>query len=456
MINQRLFLLACALVAPAPFVAAQEFGVVQAQGLGVLQELNTCDYLGVPGMTLASDTHCLQLRGGVSYELELGQFRDEVVIARTSHDTKLPVGLYGVDWNTKVKTWLKLVDVSETDFGPSRAVIQIGTEEEQKFWGSAVGYTTDGPMASSRGSNELKIDEAFVEIGDATKLMIGKKGSVAIFGNDRPFNYLGLFNTSSYEGGGVGIDNDSEKIGGHVVHATSRLNNQWTISGGIEAIGSDTGGTGVASIAYNRDGLSGHLTGLLFDLSSADRSWMLHSGASAYFDGFSLRSAVAYHANAKHDGIDRIDAMASAEGRFRSLTFAVSSELIHDGTLFATNFIDYGFGASVGFPLHRYVSGNVGTRAFIDGRTGLVTGQVAGQVNAVMTEVFAVGAEAGVYFGSKIAEQKVAGAFHNDVVGYVGAHVNVTPGGGVTGHLKGEFNTEGGYKLTVRAGKEFK
>jgi hypothetical protein len=444
----RLFLCTVALSAQASLAGAQEFGV--------LQELNTCDYLGVPGMTLASDSHCLQLRGGVSYELEIGRFRDEVVIARTSHDTKLPVGLYGVDWNTKVKTWLKLVDISETDFGLARAVIQLGNEEEQKYWGSAVGYTAEGPMASSRGSNELKVDEAFVEVGDTTKLMVGKKGSVAIFGNDRPFNYLGLFNTSSYEGGGVGIDNDSEQIGGHVVHASARLNDQWTIAGGIEAIGSKSGGTGVASVGYNRDGFSGHLTGLLFDLSSSDRSWMLHSGASAYFDGFSLRSAVAYHANANNDGVDRIDAMASAEGRFRNLNLAVSSEMIHDGPLFGTNFIDYGFGASVGFPLHKYVSGNVGGRLFIDGRTGLTTAQVAGQVNAVMTEVFSVGAEAGVYFGSKIAAQKLAGAFQGDLIGYAGGHVNVTPGGGFTGHLKGEFNTEGAYKLTVRTGKEFK
>jgi hypothetical protein len=444
----RLFLISVALSANVASAGAQDFGV--------LQELNTCDYLGVPGMTLASDSHCLQLRGGVSYELELGLFRDEVVIARTSNDTKLPVGLYGVDWNTKVRAWLKLIDVSETDFGPARAVIQLGSEEEQKFWGSAVGYTNDGPTASSSGSNELKVDEAFVELGDATKLMVGKKGSVAIFGNDRPFNYLGLFNTSSYEGGGVGIDNDSEQIGGHVMHATSRLNDQWTIAGGLEAIGSKTGGTGVASVAYNRDGFSGHLTGLLFDLSSGDRSWMLHSGASAYFDGFSLRSAVAYHANAKHDGVDRIDAMASAEGRFRGLNFALSSELIHDGPLFGTNFIDYGFGGSVGFPLHKYVSGNVGARAFIDGRTGLVTAQVAGQVNAILTEVFSVGGEAGLYFGSKFAELQAAGTLGDDVVGYVGGHVNVTPGGGLTGHVKGELNTEGAYKVTVRSSKEFK
>ena len=37
------------------------------------------------------------------------------------------------------------------------------------------------------------IDEAYVAIGGATVLSAGKKGSILNFGDDAPFNWLGLF-----------------------------------------------------------------------------------------------------------------------------------------------------------------------------------------------------------------------------------------------------------------------
>ena len=46
-----------------------------AADLGVLTSLDVCDALGLSGLTISSDTNCLQISGAVSYEFVWGDYK---------------------------------------------------------------------------------------------------------------------------------------------------------------------------------------------------------------------------------------------------------------------------------------------------------------------------------------------------------------------------------------------
>ena len=48
-----------------------------AADLGVLTSLDVCDSLGLSGLTISSDTNCLQITGEVKYEFTWGDWADE-------------------------------------------------------------------------------------------------------------------------------------------------------------------------------------------------------------------------------------------------------------------------------------------------------------------------------------------------------------------------------------------
>src|SRR5690606_38372911 len=47
-----------------------------AADLGVLTSLDVCDELGLSGLTISSDTNCLQISGEVKYQFDWGNFSD--------------------------------------------------------------------------------------------------------------------------------------------------------------------------------------------------------------------------------------------------------------------------------------------------------------------------------------------------------------------------------------------
>ena len=51
-----------------------------AADLGVLTSLDVCDALGLSGLTISSDTNCLQITGEVKYKFTWGDFGDAVNI----------------------------------------------------------------------------------------------------------------------------------------------------------------------------------------------------------------------------------------------------------------------------------------------------------------------------------------------------------------------------------------
>ena len=106
----------------------------QAADLGVLTSLDVCDSLGLSGLTISSDTNCLQITGEVKYEFNWGNYRpgQNIVVA--------PAGTFDIpndsgtnDWGSKVEAWIKFVATADSDFGPAKAVIKIREIQERQW-----------------------------------------------------------------------------------------------------------------------------------------------------------------------------------------------------------------------------------------------------------------------------------------------------------------------------------
>lgn len=453
-----------------------------AADLGVLTSLDVCDALGLSGLTISSDTNCLQLSGGVSYEFAFGDYRTEGAVAGTFDGNRnIPVDNAGADWATKVEAWLKAVGTADSDFGPAKAVIKIKEVDLNR-----VNNTAAGPAFDNDGERVgLYIDEAYVSVGDTTVLMAGKKGSIANLGDDAPFNFLGLFNSDAIDGKGVGIDGDDTRLGGHVIQVVSDLGNGVNVGVGLENLNDETpnagavafqngytatnaarAGTLVGVVSYAGEGITAHVTGAAFGILDGNvQEWAVHAGATGTFDAFKVRGAVAYRENFKGNTADVLNALVSVEGTFDLFKIALSGEVANvrneTAAVPATtgnsgDYTDYGFGGSVGVNVTEGVDINLGARYFFDdiGIAGddKSTWQVAAQIVAAVTETIKVTGEVGGYFGNAIADNA---SFANDSVFYGAAELAWAPGGGFTSSLKGEVNSESAYKVTFKAAKSF-
>lgn len=436
-----------------------------AADLGVLTSLDVCDSLGISGLTISSSDNCLVITGGVSYEFGYGEFRDEAVVAATIDPRQVAIGGPGEDWDSRVISWLKAVGSSSSDFGRASATITLKSDYRYRTRGTAA-----GEVQTLAEDGRFFADEAFVQVGDTTTIMAGKKGSIANLGDDAPFNYLGLFNSSSLDGSGVGIDADTDYLGGHVIQVVSSVADGISVGVGFEALQlgpdfdtaytTDSPGTLVGVVSYAGEGVTAHLTAAAFEILSGDvESFLIHAGATGTFDAFKVRAAVSYFNDSligvagKHLGADVLNALVSGEATFDLFTIALSGEIqnVTDGP--AADFTDYGVGGSVGVGITEGVSINLGARYFQDGQTDLETYQVAAQVVAAVTETIKVTGEIGGYFGEAIEANP---AFSDDNIYYGAAELGWTPGGSFTSSLRGEVNSEDAYKVTFKAAKEFK
>lgn len=445
-----------------------------AADLGVLTSLDVCDALGLSGLTISSDTNCLQLSGGVSYEFNWGDYRTESYVARTFDGARnIPVDNGPTDWNTKVEAWLKAVGTADSDFGPAKAVIKIKEVDQTRVTRGTVAGVVTTVVDGGDDTGGMQIDEAYVSVGDTTVIMAGKKGSIANLDDDAPFNFLGLFNSDAIDGKGVGIDADYSGLGGHVIQVVSDLGNGVNVGVGLEnlngasgntfqtaaqAAGAGTGddpfthGTLVGVISYAGEGITAHVTGAAFGILDGNvETWAIHAGATGTFDAFKIRGAVSYWDNFKYTANDILNALVSVEGTFDLFKIALSGEVANSNG--AQNYTDYGFGGSIGATVTEGVSINLGARYFHDDfNNDENTVQVAAQIVAAVTETIKLTGEVGGYFGSAIANNP---AFANDSVIYGAAELAWAPGGGFTSSVKGEINSESAYKVTFKAAKSF-
>lgn len=437
-----------------------------AADLGVLTSLDVCDALGLSGLTISSDTNCLQITGEVKYEFKWGDYKgdgdahavpaviggDALLVTTGDGDATVPQPGFDLtdgpdfnnDWESRVDSWIQFLATADSDFGPAKAVLKL-KDVKQTVVVNEHGGVAGPPLTAVGGSDTggVIMDEAYVSIGDSTVIMAGKKGTIMNFGDDEPLNFLGLFNSSEVDTGVKWSDAASDfglSDGGHVIQIVSDLGNGVSVGAGLENLGDTTpahAGTAVGVIAYAGDGISAHATvaaGGILD--GVVENWGLHAGFSGTFDIVSVVAAVAA------DDTGYWNALASASATFDMFTIAISGEAVQP----VVGGMDYGFGGSIGAAVTDGVSINLGGRWYHDDSTANDGWQVAAQVVAAVTETVTVTGEVGA-FGNDLG---------NDANTFYGAGtVAWAPGGGFTSSLKGEVYANGAYKATFKAAKTF-
>jgi len=515
---------------------------------GVMTSLDVCDALGLSGLTISSDTDCLQITGGVSYMFAWGDYKAGAGtaaggqgIVKTSDDTyAIPVAGdssstsgRATDWDSQMIAWLQAVGTADSDFGPAKVVIKLKSEQYRH---SADGYgwydgddtggaTTNNGLGENAVNHAMPIskgptgtvifDQAYVSVGDSTVLTAGKAGSIANTDDDTPLNYLGLFNSDNvglgvlwsketYSGGNLygKINNSTGNVdasgadiqtGGTVIQVTSSLGNGITLKGGLEDL-QDThperAGTAVGVISYAGDNLTAHLTVIEAGILDGHPDvTAYHAGFTGTFDKFKLVAAIA------GDSSGYYNALASAQASFDMFKLAASVETARNsnnavgslpaggGTESSAGVQSFGAGLSGSLTVSDGVSINLGGRYFdSDIATSDNEGyQVAASVVAAVTETITLTGEVGVYGQNSGGALKTAsfdsvgatsatntsgivanpfstasnvpGTWENTYYG--AASVGWAPGGGFTSSLKGEVYSDGAYRATFSAAKNF-
>jgi len=432
----------------------------QAADLGVLTSLDVCDSLGLSGLTISSDTNCLQITGEVKYEFNWGDYSPGANVVTPPGDAfggfTIPDNNGANDWRSKVDAWIKFVATADSDFGPAKAVIKI--REVQDKTTNDAGLIVDGGDVKA-----TTFDEAYVSVGDATVIMAGKKGSIINKGDDEPFNFLGLFNSEKVDAGvdyNIGLSDPNRiKDGGHVIQIVSDLGNGVSVGAGLEALNHGTyaqAGTAVGVISYAGESLTAHATLMAGGiLDGTVNAYAIHAGLTGTFDNFKIRGAFAANNDVAANRTNW-NGLASVQATFDMFTLALSGEAANAWNG-AAQLPSYGFGASAGFAVTDGITINLGGRFFDeDTNTANTEGyQVAAQLVAAVTETLKLTGEVGVYGSNKGAAGLggTAGTYEN--VFYGAAEVAWAPGGDFTASLKGQAFSNGGYKATFKAAKTF-
>jgi hypothetical protein len=457
-----------------------------AADLGVLTSLDVCDELGLSGLTISSDTNCLQISGGVEYEFNWGDFQIggdtgldafTPIGAYTGDDIDVPVGNDLLDWESDMEAWLKFVGTASSDFGPASATLRLLSEDEEADFDDEDDDSNDEGFSSN-----IKIDEAYVSIGDTTVIMAGKKGSIKNEGDDEPFNYLGLFNSQGVDDPGVWFA-DGDYFGGHVIQVVSDLGNGLSVGVGLENLdggnaaldsrddeddpvdeeepdlgetGIDDEGTVVGVVSYAGSNITAHLTGAAIGVLDGDvEQYAVHAGATGTFDMFKVRGAFGYNRIEDIGGedLDIFNGLLSAEASFDMFTVAVSGEYAYSDL---TGLEGYGIGGSIGAGITEGISLNLGGRYFnnddIDGGDEDDVWQVEAQLVSELSESLSVIGALGVIGGDEVEEDPL---IDDDQVYYGAAELAWAPGGGFSSSVRGEVNSSDAYKVTFKAAKSF-
>ena len=461
-----------------------------AADLGVLTSLDVCDTLGLSGLTVSSDTNCLQISGSVDYRLRFGDYRANADVATVYGDESndpfvddsVVVGgvVRDLDWDTRVRAYLKAVGTASSDFGPAQAVIGLRQVDEWRVrnegYSSLVGGVP-GAVAGGDHTNGIQLEEAYVRVGDTTVLLAGMRkhgadGSVANVGDDSPFSFL--FISDKVDGGGVLIDGDDRRLGGHSIQLTSDLGNGVTASLGLENIdtsngsgdqntlnarqGAQTAGTLVGVLQYAGETVSAHVTGIAFGILDGNvESYAIHAGATGTFDMFKVRGAVGYESNYKNLGYNVLHALVSGEASFDMFTLALSGEIanFNPGGVSQT---DYSFGGKITAQVADGVSLNLDASWFRDNVNAKAAGastdtvRVQAEIAAAVSETITLTAAVGGYFGTGVYNEA---AVRIDSLYYGKVGVAWVPGGDFKSGLSLEANSQGGYRTEFTASKSF-
>lgn len=421
-------------------------GGAYAADLGVLTSLDVCDALGLSGLTISSDTNCLQITGEVKYKFTWGDYDRTPVSAETGQSG----GASGVEffggndhskeWESRFDAWIKFVATADSDFGPAKAVLKLKEVSDTLTVNGTTHITTGGS-----DTDGVVLDEAYVSIGDTTVIMAGKKGSIMKKGDDEPLNWLGLFNSEDVDTGVNWGPNVDIGDGGNVIQVVSDLGNGISVGAGLENLNDDNyseSGTAVGVISYAGEGISAHLTVAAAGVLDGDvEDWAAHAGFAGTFDAFKFVVAGAF---ASDDVAGEYwNVLASASATFDMFTIAGSVEAVSDDN---RGINDYGAGVSISAAVTEGVTLNLGGRWYHEDASGDDNYQVAASVAAAVTETITLTGEVGYVVDDD-------GPFTD--LFYGSAKLAWAPGGGYTSSVKGTITSEEGYKIESEFKKTF-
>jgi hypothetical protein len=478
-----------------------------ADPVQVLTAMNVCDLLGLTGLTVSSDTNCLQISGEVKYEFVWGDYRGSETVALTAggydnftipDDDFHVIGDRDQDWNSKVEAYLTFVGTASTDVGPAKAVIKLKDIYERRVRNE----NNLGPN-NVANADVLRIAGPDGALGNADDLYVtvGPNGAfdsdpddVAVIGDDVNIGANGLddwYNTTGIAGddtGGFVMDEAYVAIGGATVLSAGKKGSIMNLDddapfnwlGLFLAEKVDTG------VKWTKDLLpdGGHVIQLVHDfgnglsgkvglenlqgvgakagtavgvLAYAGEQVTAHVtvAAGGVLDGtvenWGVHAGITGTFNVLKvrgavaaDSMNYVNALASAEATFDMFKIAWSGE--YADTTNDGIAADYGAGASVGVTVTDGITINLGGRWYHDGPTNNDGYQVAGQIVAAVTETLTVTGEIGV-FGLMIPD--------DDTDFYGKVTLAWAPGGGFTSSIAGEVHENGAYKATFKAGKAF-
>ncbi|HWA18566.1 MAG TPA: hypothetical protein VG757_06175 [Devosia sp.] len=391
-----------------------------ATDLGVETGLDVCDDLGLTGLTISSDTNCLQISGSVHFEYTWGDYAPGYeIMSYFDVDTSN----YSVDdsdgtndSSVSFDSWLKFVATADSSFGPASATIKWDLD------------------AST-------ISQLYVSIGEGTVFTAGRADSIFKDGEDEPKNFLGLFNSEVVDAGVIDVDQSSVVTGGNVLQVVSSMDNFW-IGGGLENLGSTPAVSSVVGVvAYNTDDIKAHASfaadGIL---AGGIADWVFHSGFEGTFDMVSIVGA--YGTNS--DGMS--NALGSVSATFDNFTIAGSGEWFQD-----TNATEWGVGASIASEVSDGVTVKLGWRHYEndDNAPFDTLDQVAAQVVAAVSDEVTLTGEVGAIANGANSLNGPTSVF------YGSGKVEWNPGGDFKASVKGEANSWGAYKITTTAEKSF-
>jgi hypothetical protein len=462
-----------------------------AADLGVLTSLDVCDELGLSGLTISSDTNCLQISGEVKYEFNWGNYNESYTISTpwflgsvNIDDPSNIAGTSNNDWESRVQSWLKFVGTAGSDFGPASAVIKLKHDDRVRVRNGGTVIGGFPGVEQRETGNAVVIDEAYVQVGDTTVLTAGKRGSIFNKGDDEPFNFTGLFISQRADTGVIADENAgfiTPKRGGHVIQLWSNIGEGLIAKIGLEnlnsdgaatfgalaATGAEKAGTLVGVLDYAGSGITAHFSGavggLLDGTQNNGDTYLVHTGVTASFDQFKVRGALAIgggYSTALAGYYSYWNGLVSAEAKFDMFKLAISGEALGgtDPLTGASLNTDFGFGASIGATVAEGIEINIGGRYFNDGIDGVGDSyQVAAQLIAALTETIKLTGEIGVYgHAADVAPAPVirnAGAAFSDFYGK--AELAWTPGGGFSSSVGATVQQNGAYKVTFKAAKAF-
>lgn len=443
-----------------------------------LTSLDVCDAFGISGLTISSDSHCLQITGEVRYNFEFGDYNNSVWVGtspagfitgedqtvdapgyRTEFElVELPDGTFEfvlveypddfLDTDSRLRAHVQFEATSDTSFGPAIANIRLAVDDRHTF------INTE---QTRFGDDDVYIDHAFISVGDTTRIIAGivQDGLSDTIDPVVPFNHLGLYNNEGEDENFIIDGNGDDALGGHAIQIISSFGDGITAGVGIENLQGETGaaelGSLVGVLTYAGPGVAAYFNAAAVGiLDGTVDVWAARAGVTWEADVVKVGLGATYTYQDEFNSY--FGGVATAEVGFDLFTLALSGEYAAAEIGGVSN-TGYGVGGSIGVAVTEGVAINLGARYFRDDwDDGFITNswQAEAELVADITETLEASARVGIH-GGDLVEFNTA----DDTIFYAGAGLTWTPGSGTSISLDGEANSLEAWKVLFEARKSF-